>query len=125
MRNWLGQDIQVGSIVYRGARAGNTSEYKVGVVESLDEDKGKARVHWRFDPYSYFWRTDPAGNRERIKSAVGRMDGRGSPDINSLVVLDVNLDVLESKVELAEEWRNSDMPTAEYEARLAELDSQV
>lgn len=122
MRNWLGQDIQTGSVVYRGAREGNSSSYKVGVVERLNEEKGTARVNWKYQPYGYHWRKDASGNNERVK-AVGSMNSAGSPDIDSLVLVDIDLDLFEAKVELADEWKNSGMPTVVYEQRLAELDN--
>lgn len=121
MRNWLGQQIEVGTTVYRGARQGNGSEYKVGVVESLNEDKGTAKVHWQYEPHGYFWRKDAVGNNERIR-AIGTMDSHGSPDINSLVVIDLDLARLQARADLAQEWRDTGMPTDLYEDRLEELD---
>lgn len=46
MKNWLGQDIEVGSIVYRGAREGNTSSYKVGRVLEVRPERAKVTVQW-------------------------------------------------------------------------------
>ena len=44
--NWLGQELTVGSKVYRGARDGNTSSFKVGVVTKL----APFTVNWLFEP---------------------------------------------------------------------------
>ena len=50
MKNWLGQPINVGDVVHRGARSGNTTGYDLGVVMELNEEKGTARVAWLFKP---------------------------------------------------------------------------
>lgn len=47
MHNWLGQEINVGDYVYRGARDGNSSTFKIGRV--VDERNDKVRVHWLFE----------------------------------------------------------------------------
>lgn len=86
MRNWLDQDIKVGSVVYRGARDGNTSEFKVGKVLKVDEVKGTVRVAWEYQP----------GYRGgvRIYKQVGTVF-----EINSLVVMpDETWKLLEEKV---------------------------
>ncbi|QXO13987.1 hypothetical protein SEA_ILLUMINE_62 [Mycobacterium phage Illumine] len=44
--NWAGQQIEPGAVVWRGARDGNTSSFKVGRVVSVDDDKETARVQW-------------------------------------------------------------------------------
>jgi hypothetical protein len=49
MYNWLGQKIEVGTVVGRGARDGNSSTFKIGVVDQVDEIKDKARVQWKYD----------------------------------------------------------------------------
>ena len=46
MINWLGQEIKVGDIVYRGARDGDSSSFKIGTVIKVYPDKQKARVEW-------------------------------------------------------------------------------
>ena len=60
MYNWLGQEVEVGSVVGRGARSGNTSEFKVGLVTELFEDSGQARVFWKYTS-SASWETLPDG----------------------------------------------------------------
>jgi hypothetical protein len=46
LTNWLGQDIEVGSYVYRGAREGNSSSFKVGKVTKVNPQKQKVTVAW-------------------------------------------------------------------------------
>jgi len=48
MQNGWGQEIKVGDVVYRGARQGNSSEYKLGVVQSVNPGKNP-RVKWIFE----------------------------------------------------------------------------
>jgi len=86
VRNWLGQDIVPGSVVYRGARQGNGSDYKVGVVESVDESQGTARVVYKYTLGSTY-RITP--DRESAWGPV-ELDSKGSPSINSLIVLSDN-----------------------------------
>lgn len=50
MKNWLGQPINVGDVVHRGARSGNSTGYDLGVVMSLNEDKDTAKIAWLFKP---------------------------------------------------------------------------
>lgn len=119
--NWLGQDIVPGSVVYRGARAGNSSDFKVGVVESVNDGKGTARVAWKYEPGWYLYRQDSQGNQERLTAPVREMDSKGSPSINSLVVIDVDITILQAQVKLARDWKNTDLPTSEYNALLEEL----
>lgn len=124
MRNWLGQEIVPGSVVYRGARDGNSSSFKVGVVRTVDEDKHTARVDWKFQPGGWWHRKDSAGNQERLTSGVSVIQGAGSPAIDSLVLVDVDFGILQEKYDLAREWRDSEMPTAEYKARLNVLNNE-
>lgn len=48
MLNWLGQDIVAGTVVYRGARQGDSSEFRVGVVSKINEATGKVTVAWKW-----------------------------------------------------------------------------
>ncbi|AKC03086.1 hypothetical protein BH790_gp61 [Gordonia phage Gsput1] len=54
----------------RGARDGNTSSFKLGVIERLDAAKGKARVHWL---YARHWDDQPV-----------EIDSHGTCDVHSL-----------------------------------------
>jgi hypothetical protein len=48
--NWIGHDIVVGSVVFRGGRQGDSSSFRVGVVDDIDESKPKpVLVNWRFE----------------------------------------------------------------------------
>jgi len=49
MRNWLGQDIEVGTIVGRGTKQSSTSVFQVGEVTEIVPAKLKARVAWKFN----------------------------------------------------------------------------
>lgn len=88
--NWLGQEIRVGSRVYRGAREGNSSSFKVGVVEKITESEKygfsstyRARVNWRFAPGLWF-----RGHGYQSEEVVYRQNTYGSPDLNTLVLID-------------------------------------
>jgi hypothetical protein len=85
--NWLGQNIEVGSYVYRGARAGNTSSYKIGRVTKIKGDK--VTVKWGAEaPYSetnYAW-----FNNQRVDldiPALWSVGGSGTSNKNTLVVM--------------------------------------
>lgn len=95
MKNSWGQDIEVGSLVYRGARQGNSSEYKMGVVESLKPGK-PPRVKWLFESYSKWIRVD--GQQVSVPYAY-KMNraSSGSPSADSLVVVDFDLQELERR----------------------------
>jgi hypothetical protein len=88
--NWLGQTIKVGSLVYRGAREGNTSSYKVGIVEKITERQQSgygsdyiARVNWRFAPGLWF-----KGQGFGSEKVVYSQNTYGSPDLNTVVLID-------------------------------------
>ena len=71
--NWLGQELTVGSKVYRGARDGNASSFKVGVVTKL----APFTVNWLFEPK---WYNQPG-------SAI-RVDSTGRPSEDTVVLID-------------------------------------
>ena len=52
MKNWLEQEIDVDTVVYRGAREFDSSSFKVGRVLKVDPAKRTVRVHWLFRPGS-------------------------------------------------------------------------
>ena len=107
-------------MVYRGARDGNSSTFKVGVVESVKDRT--ARVHWKYEP-SYMWRK-LNGQAERVSNVVGEMDSKGSPSIDSLVVLpDDALAYLEQARYLVLQWRDDGMPTSTLRTMLDNLES--
>lgn len=112
MHNWAGQEIKVGSIVWRGARAGNTSDFKIGVVSDVSPHGDKVRVQWKFTE-GFWWRVKkhmpehlwrPLPNVTRIKSS-------GSPSIDSLAVIDIDLDELDA---FSDAWEALDKQAVKF-----------
>lgn len=99
MRNWLGQEIEVGSVVYRGARDGNTSTYKVGTVIKVNEDKRTARVKWHMEPNPR-WRVDE-GQPEY--TPIRYYGHEGTSSIDTMVLIDIDLSHYP-------EWDRKDFP---------------
>lgn len=97
MRNSWGQEIKVGDVVYRGARAGTTSEYRVGVVESLKPGKNP-RIKYLFES-SIKWIHVNGDYVSTPSIWKPSRSSSGSPTIESLVVVDFNLDELERRAE--------------------------
>ena len=79
--NWMGQDIFVGAYVFRGARDGNTSSFKVGKVLSINAEKKIARIQWLFEP-GYDWK--------QKEQYVNKIDTKGSPSIDTLCLISVD-----------------------------------
>lgn len=107
MKNWLGQDIGPGSIVYRGARDGNSSSFKIGVVDYVTERNSTARVIWKFGPSYWSWLRDKAiakglGRQYDDAMKIAKLDSKGSPSLDTLVVVDVDLAELEKA---AADWQ--------------------
>jgi len=87
MKSWLGQTIKPGDVVYRGARDGTTSTFKIGVVEYVKEQT--ARVVWK---YRHAWeRITPDGQSTYFVNYGESMDSMGSPSLDSLVVVDQSM----------------------------------
>lgn len=122
MRNWLGQKIAVGDVVGRGARDGNSSSFKLGVVDAID-DKG-VRVHWLYEKCVRWVRDSRLDSKDLGRAIVVpcRLDVKGRPDIDSLFRLtwDMkdNCDVLCSLYEL---YREGKLSGEEVVDRLAEF----
>lgn len=87
--NWLGQEIKTNDIVYYGARSGDTSVYRIGIVTKLSDKidtrtkksvGANARVLWIGErKYSIRWINDgPMLTRE------------STIDANSLTLVDIN-----------------------------------
>ncbi|QNN99199.1 hypothetical protein SEA_FAUST_102 [Streptomyces phage Faust] len=95
MFNSWGQRLEEGSVVYRGARQGNSSEYKVGVVESLKPGKNP-RIKWRFEATVRWIRID---GEQVLVPCIWSMNSAGSPSIDGLVVVDFDLDELERRAQ--------------------------
>jgi hypothetical protein len=93
MKNSWGQEIKVGDVVYRGARQGNSSEYKAGVVESLKTGK-PPRIKWLFESYTMWVRID--GELVSVPYAYKmKKPSMGSPSLESLIVVDFDIEELE------------------------------
>lgn len=108
VKNWLGQEIVPGVVVYRGARDGNYSSYKIGVVESVDPAKSTARVAWKFEP-GRVWRK-VNGQNEYLRNVPAQMDSKGSPSIDSLIVIDRKLmERLESATYFLRMWKDGSL----------------
>lgn len=87
MLNWLGQDVKVGSVVFRGARQGNSSSHKIGVVESINTETRKARVAWKYECGGQWIRPDQ-DKQYFIEVPYKLSDkSKGSPDVGPLVVV--------------------------------------
>ena len=72
-RNWAGQKLAEDDVVWRGAREGNGSSFKIGRIVSFSEGYSKARVHWLWEQ----WWDGPH-----------QIDSYGSPTVHSLVKID-------------------------------------
>lgn len=72
MKNWLGQDINTGDYVYRGARDGNSSSFKVGRVHSVDNNV--VAVVWLYRPRGEWVGGEYVNLPERLGGSIGRPD---------------------------------------------------
>lgn len=88
MKSWLGQQIKPGDIVYRGARDGTTSTFKIGIVEYVKEST--ARVAWKYRQ-SWEWITPIDGSTRYFVNYGEEMSSMGSPSLDSLVVVDQSM----------------------------------
>ncbi|EHB47663.1 hypothetical protein MycrhDRAFT_5789 [Mycolicibacterium rhodesiae JS60] len=82
MRNWLGQEIQIGSWVGRNANEGGDT--KIGRVFAIE---GRViRVHWL---YSFSYRWSPDHSPRKISGRHnGQPAGGGPIDVDRLFLLD-------------------------------------
>ncbi|QJD50864.1 hypothetical protein KNV00_gp155 [Streptomyces phage Bmoc] len=95
MKNWLGHDIVVGAVVFRGGRQGDSSSFRVGEVDAIDETKRTARVIWHWvpcqrpvwdsDQYEYWHQDD---NRYYVEGPSEAHTQKTRYNINDLVRLD-------------------------------------
>lgn len=110
MRNWLGHDIVEGAIVFRGGRQGDSSSFRVGQVDGIDEAKGKARVQWHWIPGSrYIWDSDqfkyPSEdpNRYTVRGPSKAHTQRTSYPVDDLVrIADDTLEYLQKRHKMIE-----------------------
>lgn len=89
MYNSWGQKIKPNILVYRGARDGNSSEFKAGVVESVKN--GKPRVRWMWKASSRRIKIDGEYVWIPYVYEMSRHSS-GSPSLDSLIVPDVDLE---------------------------------
>ena len=73
MINAIGQTLKVGDIVYRGARQGNTSSFRVGRILKFNEANNTARCQWLHD-------------------LSGRNHNDSSVDVGSIVLIDLTVE---------------------------------
>ena len=94
MINWLGQMLEVGDAVYRGAREGNGSTYKVGFVSKLNEDTQKVTVTWLYEPGNKWIKEDVHQLRlvtQTVPCPVRtgyKLPSVGTSNVNTLVQID-------------------------------------
>lgn len=91
MKNSWGQEITVGTVVYRGARLGNGSEYKLGVVVSTKN--GKATVQWKYRASTRWINVD--GELVIVPHLWEHRDSKGTPSLESLIAVDIDMKELE------------------------------
>lgn len=117
MLNWLGQDVKVGSVVFRGARQGNSSSHKIGVVESLNEKTRKVRVAWKYE-LGVQWIRPAQGKPYYFEAPYKLSDkSKGSPDVGPLVVVPHGLlTSAENMIKGAEMAKALDVPAEEIDS---------
>ncbi|WNM72995.1 hypothetical protein SEA_PERSIMMON_123 [Streptomyces phage Persimmon] len=110
MRNWLGHEIEVGAVVFRGGKQGTSSSFRVGVVDDIDEQKQTARVVWHWVP-SNRWIWDKTqfqyshqdDNRYYVSGPAKASTKRTRYPINDLARLDDGmLEYLQKRYQLIE-----------------------
>ena len=106
MKNWLGQEIEEGDLVYYGARSGNTSTYRLGKVVSFPERKPisrwyeselgpqNVRVEWIAEP-GIKWEKDEFGKTHRIDGIRKPSVGVSTLALDGVVKIDVDLDSIQ------------------------------
>ncbi|QGH78302.1 hypothetical protein SEA_TRIBUTE_122 [Streptomyces phage Tribute] len=110
MKNWLGHEIEVGAVVFRGGKQGTSSSFRVGVVDDINEEKRTARVEWHWvpsnrtiwdkDTYQYSHMDD---NRYYVSGPAKASTQRTRYHINDLARLDDGmLEYLERRYRLIE-----------------------
>lgn len=104
MRNVWGQEIVVGSLVYRGARQGNSSEYKIGVILTMAEGKAP-RVKWLFES-SLKWLV--VGTESVRYPYAKRVANQGSPAFDSLIRCDMDIEELGRISDILDGFKNGE-----------------
>lgn len=110
MKNWLGHEIEVGAVVFRGGKQGTSSSFRVGVVDAIDEQKRTARVVWHWVPNNrWIWDKDAYqyphldDNRYTVSGPSKASTQRTRYSINDLARMDDGLlEYLEKRHRLIE-----------------------
>lgn len=87
MRNWLGQELAAGKLVYRGARDGDSSSFRVGQIMQVNNETRKVRVKWLHDQ-GVDWKN--RGQKHHIETpiAVKPRTKESTVDGETLVLID-------------------------------------
>ena len=94
MKNWMGQDIQVGDVVYNARRDGNGTTTRLGRVVSHNPAKKLFRVAWCAEPQRQVYNREtgqyeetPQTYRVKREDAPSSWDrpSYGSNDVDALV----------------------------------------
>lgn len=100
MKNWVGQEIMPGDLVYRGARKGDSSEFKIGKVKSIDYSMRTAKVNWLWKPAVIHNKADRSH-----EWGVVKIDSTGTSTIDSMVLMSDNIeDGLNYSVEVCQSF---------------------
>lgn len=91
--NWLGQDITAGDFVYRGAREGNSSSFKVGRVVRVNTASDKVTVEWAAEaPYTEDYVVWENGQKVNLGiPASWPMGRKGTCTKNAVIVVDEDI----------------------------------
>lgn len=94
--NWCGQTITIGSTIGRGARAGNTSEHKIGTVIRITANTNpnygnpktdiRITADWTHTPTHY----NPTTRQYQPTAYPQPIESRSTCDINTVYLLDPN-----------------------------------
>lgn len=95
--NAWGQELKVNTFVYRGARLGNSSEFKAGVIESIKD--GKPRVLWMYRGSTRWININSNKVSVPFVYEIERSNG-GSPSVESLIVPDFNIEYIQHLVKV-------------------------
>ena len=117
MKNWLGQDIVAGTLVYRGARQGDSSSFRVGRV--VDErNNNKVRVTWLLEPSNYDYPHLPE-HLKGYKFSAYEGYGKGDSTVDVDTVVKMELEDLDALLEIAH--RKSEARRQHIESRRMSL----
>jgi hypothetical protein len=87
VRNFLGQVFQPGDYVFRGARDGNSSSFKFGIVQKVTSNS--IGVNWLYRPGSFLYDDPVTGKRIWLAGLASKTDSFGTvKDPSSLCIVD-------------------------------------